>query len=396
MIRTLRLREGQVLTDVALELDEARKLHELSIARVEPESMGRWRVAAGAKVGAIRLGELDVRIEPKVPIERLFWMLGHGRHWGTWFDEQVAVDDSVDLLTAIAQAFCDQAERALLGGVLKSYKVRQGVEHTIRGRWLVADQLRKLQGLPLPAELQFDDYTADIAENTLLRSASRRLLGLRGVESTVRGRLQRIERLLSEATLLIPGVARPTVAFDRRNQHYRPGIELAQLVLDGLSLEHGEKSRSTSGYLIDMAVVFEQFIHAQVLRSVSQWGGELRAQETVALDREQLVKMRPDLVWRRSGRALAVFDAKYKAEKPAGYPNADVYQMLAYALRYGLGTGHLIYAAGQEVAARYEVEEAGVTVVCHALRLDVPAAHIEAAVDLIVKEAHFEALAQVV
>ena len=361
---------------------------------MEPEVSGLWRVSAGSKVGALRLEDLEIRIEPKVPLSRLFWMLAQGRHWGSWFDQQVAIDDSNDLLTAVAQVFSGQAEHALQSGILQAYKVKQGSEPTIRGRWLVADQLRKRQGLPLPAELQFDEYTADIAENVLLRSASRRLLSLSGVHSTVRGRLARIDRRLAEVTVLTPGVRRPEVAYDRRNQHYRPAVELAQLVLDGLSLEHGALGRNSSGYLIDMARVFEQFVEAQAGRSVARWGGEVRSQETVSLDQDHLVKMRPDLVWRHNGRAQAIFDAKYKAEKPAGYPNADVYQMLAYCVRYGLSTGHLIYAAGNEIAARFNVTQAGITIVCHALRLDVPNVEIEATVDSIIASAHSAAAGQ--
>ena len=41
--------------------------------------------------------------------------------------------------------------------------------------------------------------------------------------------------------------------------------------------------------------------------------------------------LRPDIVWKVRGSAVAVIDAKYKAEKPAGYPNADLYQLLATA-----------------------------------------------------------------
>ena len=45
-------------------------------------------------------------------------------------------------------------------------------------------------------------------------------------------------------------------------------------------------------------------------------------------------------------RPRAVIDAKYKAEKPAGYPNADLYQMLAYCTALRLSDGHLVYAKG--------------------------------------------------
>jgi len=58
------------------------------------------------------------------------------------------------------------------------------------------------------------------------------------------------------------------------------------------------------------------------------------------LDQADQVPLRPDIVWKVGGTAAAVIDAKYKAEKPAGYPNADLYQLLAYCTVLGLPVGH--------------------------------------------------------
>jgi 5-methylcytosine-specific restriction enzyme subunit McrC len=75
-------------------------------------------------------------------------------------------------------------------------------------------------------------------------------------------------------------------------------------------------------------------------------------------------------VWYRHGAPAAVADAKYKAESPSGYPNADLYQMLAYCTALGLPRGHLIYAKGAGDAVRHVVREAGVEILGHALGLD--------------------------
>ncbi len=80
--------------------------------------------------------------------------------------------------------------------------------------------------------------------------------------------------------------------------------------------------------------------------------------------------MRPDLLCRRVTRPpTAVIDAKYKAERPEGFPNADLYQMLAYCTVLGLGDGHLVYAKGNEPVNIHTVQNAGVTIHCHALDL---------------------------
>jgi 5-methylcytosine-specific restriction enzyme subunit McrC len=82
------------------------------------------------------------------------------------------------------------------------------------------------------------------------------------------------------------------------------------------------------------------------------------------------VRLRPDIVWKIRGSAVAVIDAKYKAEKPAGYPNADLYQLLAYCTVLGLRSGHLVYAQGNEKPARHVVRRSGIEIFCHAVDLD--------------------------
>jgi 5-methylcytosine-specific restriction enzyme subunit McrC len=69
------------------------------------------------------------------------------------------------------------------------------------------------------------------------------------------------------------------------------------------------------------------------------------------LDQAAKVTLRPDIVWKIRGSPVAVVDAKYKSEKPVGYPNADLYQLLAYCTILGLRKGHLVYAKGNEEPA---------------------------------------------
>lgn len=68
--------------------------------------------------------------------------------------------------------------------------------------------------------------------------------------------------------------------------------------------------------------------------------------------------------------ALAVVDAKYKAEKPAGYPNADLYQLLAYCTVLGLDRGYLVYAKGGEELAHHVVRRSSIEIIRHAVDLD--------------------------
>jgi 5-methylcytosine-specific restriction enzyme subunit McrC len=56
---------------------------------------------------------------------------------------------------------------------------------------------------------------------------------------------------------------------------------------------------------------------------VGVYGGKVANQSRdYHLDEDDRVSLRPDILWRLDGQDVAVADAKYKAEKPAGYPTS--------------------------------------------------------------------------
>lgn len=219
--------------------------------------------------------------------------------------------------------------------------------------------------------MSFDDWVEDIAENQLLLTAATRLLRLPGVPVGVVGRLQRVVRVLDGVTVIPVGAPVPAVRSDCRNARYSAVLALASLVLSGASIEQRAGSLVGAGFLVDMWSVFEDFVTAALREAFKPYGGELVAQHASTLDVEETVKIAPDLLWLVDGEVRACMDAKYKAEKGGQYPNADLYQMAAYCRRFGLNTGHLLYAAGESQARRVQVVD-GPLVQQHALDLSRP------------------------
>ena len=136
--------------------------------------------------------------------------------------------------------------------------------------------------------------------------------------------------------------------------------------------------------------------------SALQYGGEIVSQHVSDhLDLAGHVRIKPDLVWRSEGRIRAVFDAKYKIAKSDAYPNADVYQMLAYCIRHNVPEGHLIYAEGDDIPQEIDVrregsDEAVVRVHGHAVDLSRPPpyeAQVGAIVDRAIASARSDGLA---
>jgi 5-methylcytosine-specific restriction enzyme subunit McrC len=350
--------------------------------RVAPD---RWEIAPGTKVGVARAGDVTVWIKPKMPIDRILFLLGHARDPG-WRMDDVELAPVDDLLPALADAFAAQAEKAVEQGLLQSYVEVDDQLTVLRGRLRDQEQLRRRFGIAVPLLVRYDDHTVDTAENQLLRTAADLLLRLPGVDARVRSRLRGLRQVLGEVTPLTRGARLPAWQPSRLNQRYQVALWLAELLLRDNALDQAPGSVRVGGFLVNMAKVFEDFIDATLTRSLEARGGRCRAQDPHALDLAGHVRMNPDLVWYRNDRPAAVVDAKYKAEKPAGYPNVDVYQLLAYCTALELDEGHLVYAKGNEPTFAHEVRNAGITIHAHALDLAAPPTTLLAQVDHLAKQ----------
>ncbi|MGV9954469.1 McrC family protein [Streptomyces cellulosae] len=380
MTRVVELVEHAPVVGVALPDDVGRALAALRIvdAAPDPYSPGRWSLRAGSKVGAVTVtvpghgDPLTLRIVPKVPISRLFFLLGYSLDpAGVWRDGEVDVAEHRDLLPALAHAVERQADRSLRQGLLQGYRVTEETSPVVRGRIREAEQIRRRFGATPPVEVVYDEFTTDIAENRILRAAVERLLRLPGVPREVRRRLLHQRARLADVTVLVRGRPLPEWRPNRLNARYQHALHLARAVLEDASPEHVPGGLRVEGFLFDMNRIFEDFVTVALREALRGSGHVARFQDPLHLDEARTVRMKPDLVLYGPDRApCAVADAKYKAVRPGGYPDADLYQVLAYCTALGLDEGHLVYAKGNAGHAAHRVRHAGIVLHQHALDLD--------------------------
>jgi 5-methylcytosine-specific restriction enzyme subunit McrC len=353
--------------------EQGRSLADSSVVTAAPSPYrpGAWQIGPAGKVGAARVGDIEIHIKPKVPIARLLFLVGYARHAAAWRPETVPVAEATDLVPVVAQALWRQIERAIHQGLLSGYILVEESSQVLRGRLRESEQLRRHHGLPLPLEILYDEFTIDISENRILRTACERMLAVPLVDAESQRMLRRLLRDLSDVTPLHRGDQIPDWQATRLNARYHAALRLAELVLRATSVEHGSGTVAVNGFLLDMPRLFEDFVTVALHEALeSAFGGRVDDQDQNHFDEAGQVRLRPDIVWKVNGSAVAVIDAKYKAEKPAGYPNADLYQLLAYCTVLGLRSGHLVYAKGNAKPVRHIVCRSGIEILCHAVDLD--------------------------
>lgn len=371
----LELDEVRPPSEWLLNADQGRLLAASGIVSAVPSPFrpGSWLIGAAGKVGAAQVGDVVIRIKPKVPINRLIFLVGYSLHGAAWQASTVDIDESADLIPAMAQALWRQVARAVHQGLLPGYVTIEESSPVLRGRLRESAQLAMHHGLPLPLEIRHDEFTVDIAENQILRTACERMLLVPRVDVESSRMLRRLLRDFADVRPIDRGDPVPSWQPTRLNARYHAALRLAELVLRATSVDHGRGVVAVNGFLLDMPRLFEDFVTVALRESLeSAFGGRVEAQSRHHLDVAGKVPLKPDIIWRLGGAPAAVIDTKYKAEKPSGYPNADLYQLLAYCTVLGLRVGHLVYAAGNEVPAHHIVRHAETEIICHALDLNRP------------------------
>lgn len=364
------LREGEPPRLVELGRPVADALAATGAVQVMPtERPGWWEVAARTQIGVIRVAALQVVIAPKIDINRLIFLMGYASRPNVWRDDRVHLDPDAELPEALADAFVRLANRALDQGLLKGYMTVDETLPVLRGRIRESDQLRRRWGQSIPLEVRYDEFTVDIPENQLLLAAAEQLLRTPRVQQRHRAALQRLRLQLADVAVPRRGGVLPSWMASRLNARYVPALELAELILSGRSFEQRVGNLMVSGYLFNMATIFEDFVTVALREAFRPHGGQSSIQYGTYLDEAESVRVRPDFVWSDGGVPRVVADAKYKAEKPSGFPQADLYQLLAYCTVLGLSVGHLIYAKGFEDAREHIVRNVGVRIVAHTLDL---------------------------
>ncbi len=340
---------------------------------------GWWEVRPGTAVGAVAVGDLEVRVAPKVDIDRIVFMLGYTLRGVRWHDDRVGVEAASDVVQALAEVFTRSVTAAIRPGLLQGYRLAEEALPVVRGRIRIDEQLKRRPGQWVPLEVAYDDFTVDIAENRILRAALEHLLRNPFVPRALRPRLAGLALQFAEVSRLVTSAPLPPWQASRLNDRYQFPLEVAGIILQSSSFEHRVGGVRIDGFVLDLARIFEDFVTAGLRDTLPAVlpGSTVESQYRTWLDQDAKVDLRPDVVWLDSGlRPVAVVDAKYKAERASGFPNADIYQALAYATALGLDEAHLVYAKGNAEAQSFTVIGTGTVIIAHALDLALPPAHV--------------------
>lgn len=343
-----------------------------------------YLVTAGSHIGNISVGDLSIRIRPKIPIESVFFLLSYALGRVKWMDDAFKFEGGKELLEAIIPGFAWNTRRAFRNGVLQGYRTEEDALFTIRGRVRFDEQVKKRYGIAPPIEVRFDEFTEDILENQLLKAAIARLGKLRIRSQDLRLALREFDAVLGNVSDIHFAKDIPRVHYSRLNERYRPAVELARLILQSTSFEAPHGDVEASAFVINMNKAFEDFV-VLALRDALDVGEREFPQgakgKALFLDVSQDIWLEPDISWWQGAECVFVGDVKYKKVNAEGIKHPDLYQLLAYSVSADLPAGMLIYAAGEGEPASHDTVNVG-------KRLEVVTLDLAGTPDQILRQIH--------
>lgn len=346
------LKEYQTAPGVRLSIEERALLRRLAPSidiRPTDGSEGLYDLTPSSFVGAVDLGTVALEIRPKVPLDRLLFLISYALDPKAWHETAFDLQAESSLVEAVIPGFIHHVAKAFRRGLLQGYRTEEEALATVRGRIRFDEQTRKRFGIFPPIEVRFDDFTEDIEENRLIRAAIERLGRLKLRSNSSRITLRRFTATLAPVSLVeYDSRNLPEIHYTRLNERYRDAIELAKLILRSSSLEfrHGDV-RGTS-FLVNMNKVFENFVVValrEALGLTERAFPQGASNKGLRLDQAARITLEPDISWWEGRRCTFVGDVKYKRISYEEIKNPDIYQLLAYAVATDLPGGLLIYAA---------------------------------------------------
>ncbi|MGB7448761.1 MAG: hypothetical protein WA892_06485 [Ornithinimicrobium sp.] len=369
---TIRLTEWRLSDPVDLSPAVRQVLETSFDASTTSVADGRFRIRPGGVVGSVRVGEEQVLVEPKVKIDRVLFMVAYAADPYRWKDSCAVLGEADGLLEGVAALLMRACDPLLAQGLMRSYRRIDRDAPYVKGRICWGRQARRIT--PVPLAISHHIHDDDITENQILRAAVRVVLQA-GFRADAPSGIGHLWRLLEHVTPLHqPLAALDRLQWTRHNEHYRPILDLARVILAGSMIELTAGKVPVGGFTLVLHEVFERFVRrglrAATGHSVTEfpdnWAGG-----GLTLGTGGTMKLKPDLGVRVDGMWRFVGDVKYKIDTGQG-KDSDLYQVLAYAVATGLSQATLVYADGPPDLTDHVVRNLLVTLRIHHLDLTRP------------------------
>jgi 5-methylcytosine-specific restriction enzyme subunit McrC len=239
--------------------------------------------------------------------------------------------------------FIEEVEQLLRRGLIKKYVRKQAKLNALKGRLLLAQQLRKQSTHQEVFFTEHGQYIYDHTLNRIIKAALDLLTSFPLSPQLV----ARLHRLIKGFPTVAPLHSRlgqyPSFSFDRMTSHYQVAVEIAHLLIGNYhpSLQPG--SSSVLAILFDMNLLFEEFVYQQLIKIQNI---DIKVARKVNRPFWGRSYLQPDIIMEYKGHRF-ILDTKWKELKGVSPSMQDLRQIYTYAKQFSARHGILIYPSSR-------------------------------------------------
>lgn len=281
----------------------------------------------------------------RIPIRNIYYLLLYA--WDRLEEADILdidVDNSTDLIDLFARVLCSGTEHVLRRGIDRHYVTLADDLPAVRGKLLVTESLKRLTFDQGRADCEFDELSADILPNQIVKTTLLQLVHRRELDSEIRGSIWAlVRRMRSISAVPLNERAFRQVQLHRNNAFYGFLLQVCRLILfELLPLESAGSVRFRDFLRNEpaMAMLFQHFVRHFYAREQDRYTvGSERLKWAATSESEASLELLPtmitDISLRRHGEKL-VIDTKFYREALTEHfgrqriREEHLYQLFAY------------------------------------------------------------------
>ena len=259
----------------------------------------------------------------------------------------------LDLYEIFIEMYLEMVLDLVKRGLKSSYVVREDNLKFFKGKLLVNENLRRNFAHRERFFVAFDEYSIDRPEHRLIKAA---LLKLRK-NKLARRLLNYFDSVAASKNYSKDFAA---VSIDKTNREYQAVMNWTKIFLRGESFTSFIGRAEALTLLFDMNKLFEAYVAEHIKKYFSdRFTVKIQAQEKFLFDEPRSFGLKPDIILENSAEKF-ILDTKWELEISSG----DMYQMFAYAKRYGAKKIFLLCPPQAEGNILYRSEDFAVQIFC--------------------------------
>ena len=268
----------------------------------------------------------------------------------------------MNLYEIIINMYLQEVRHLVKRGIKSDYITQEDNLRYYKGKLLIQQHIKENLCHKERFYVAYDEFHPDRAENRLIKAT---LLKLQKFTNSARNSKE-IRQLLLSFEMVTPSVNYQKdfskVVINRNTKDYETLMKWSKIFLQGLSFTTFSGNNTANALLFPMEKIYESYVAYHIKKIFRPNGWEVSAQDEkyYLFDINKKFAIKPDIVCSKGNRII-IMDTKWKRLNNIkayhyGIDQADLYQMYAYAKKYGSSEVWLLYPFNNVNISQKELE----------------------------------------